>query len=729
MTWLLSLIFVAASVIPPTDAVSSALDDLIQGHSRQLQTVTITDATNDFVPSTESIFDHMVTMNGADNLSFHWNDISGSDDVIKGRLIHKSDSVEQAPSWLGFGVYHSNHDYTTIPAATDSFMKGSHAMIGMVTDQAVESAIPAKHYLLADQNAQAITETTDASVLSATILQHDSDDGTVITELTFSKKVIGSPSASTELRREGNNVFLWAVGPPGISTGVLGKHTIKGVMFLDFQNVRDQATGSTSTSTTTTTTSITGTTVETSNEGATSSTTNDPADIATSTQQISPSTQQDMRPNNAPVVSAQCTSTIFGEGPGIGKVPLTPTSTFSFQILTENKIQIALEHSSKHPVWLGVASSPNGYMVGSSAIIGSPGNDAQAISPPRRFSLMDQTSAGVQESPDPSLENASVESATTGDGQELCTLKFIKPLFGDVNEPNPILRADQGTTATFLYAVGEGRELAYHQHRGAFRVDLSQCGGSIAANGDAQGTSNTSKVWSNHTLFAVHGFLAALAWAFFTPFAITVAWFRTLVPASWIYIHVFANVFTVLLTVLAFALAVGGVAKQDSGDHFSKTHHWVGTVLLAVAAFQVTNGFLRPPVERKDPPPGAGPSTMHSSIPPQEIILGIFPVPRTPREAWHATHRMMGLAALAMGVYQMQSGLKLYSMRFQTTSIVNYYWMYVGIFVVSLIVLKLYVIREEDRARQGVLQAVSTTEPNPEDEQEAETVGMSHVMA
>lgn len=728
---LLAFLSVAtSSVITAKTAADYSLTttlDLMQRRrqSRNLQessvaTATfITDATTNFAASTESIFDHMVAMEGADNLFFHWNDIN-SEDILKGRLIHKADNLEQAPSWLALGVYYSNHDYTTLPSATDSFMNGSGAMIGTVSDEAIENAVPAKHYLLADQTAKSIIETVDASVLSSTILQHDSDDGTVITELTFTKKVVQSPSESTELRKEGTNVLLWAVGSPGAGTnnGVLGKHTFKGVLFVDFQKVRAQATGGSTISTTA------GTTIGATNEKT-------PATTAIN-HAIAPTTQ-DVRPNIAPVVSAQCEeSTLFGQGPGIGKVPLTPTSTFSFQLLNDNKIQMALEHSNKRPVWLGIASSPNGYMVGSSAVIGSSGGSdgTHAISPPRRYSLMEQTASGVQESHDALLEDASIDSVMTSDGQELITLKFTQPLSG---ETNPILRTGDGTVATFLYAVGEGVELGYHEHRGAFRIDLSQCGGNniIGVTGSSEGSSTRTKAWTNHGLFALHGFMAALAWAFFTPFAITVAWFRTLVPASWIYIHVFANVFTGLLTILAFAVAVIGVARQDGGDHFSKTHHWVGTLLMAIAAFQVTNGFLRPPVERKDPPPGAGNGMNggHSTLPPQQVLFGIFPVPRTPREAWHTTHRMMGLAALAMGMYQMQSGLKLYSMRFQTSSIVNYYWMYVGIFLISLVVLKLYVIREEDRARQGVLQAVSTSEPNPEDESEADTVGLRHTMA
>jgi hypothetical protein len=684
-----------------------------------------------------------------DNLSFHWNDVTGED--VTGRLIHKADSIEQAPTWLGFGVYHSNHNYTTLPTSDGPFMVGSSAMIGLV--ETAETATSASIYRLTGQMVDGIQPTTDPTVVSATIFQHDSDDGTVVTELTFTKKLSSSSGSTTtegNFRRDGVNVLLWAVGAPGGTLGVLNKHTFKGVLFLDFQKVQSEveavsggdggggdggggggggttgsvATPAIDTKTTAPTTTPTAATGNTDDSTATTTTTTTP-----------PQPQKlpvDNRPNIARIVSAECTSTILGDGPGVGKVALTPTSTFYFRLI-DDKIQLALEHTGKRRVWLGLASSPNGYMVGSSAIIGSPGDDEQAISPPKRYFLMDQDRSGVQEDPDPFFGSATIDSVQSSDGQQITTLKFTKYV-DDTNDPVPILRPDSGTTATFLYAVGEGRELAYHEHRGQFRIDLSQCGGAI--NASPSTTTATTAVWKNNGLFIAHGFFAALAWAFLTPLAMTVAWFRTLVPSSWIYIHVFGNVFTVILTVFAFSLAVGGVAKQDGSDHYSKTHHWVGTVLLAVAAFQVTNGFLRPPVERKDPPPTSGPRsgsvprTINNNIPPQEVFLGIFPIPRTPREAWHTIHRMTGLAALAMGMYQMQSGLKLYAIRFQTTSIVNYYWMYVGIFVVSLIAMKLYVIREEDKARRGVLQAVSTVEPGSyEDEPNVETVGVNHNMA
>jgi Eukaryotic cytochrome b561 len=649
--------------------------------------VEIVDATSAVVPSTEASFDHASIIN--DNLAFHWNDISG--EQFTGRLVHHADSIDQAPNWLGMGVYHSNHNYTELPI--DNFMVGSSAMVGLVSQAEAESA--ANFYRLGGKTVDSVLEEsmTSGGVMDAVIKQHDRDDGSVVTILTFTKAVTGEGSNISPLRKAGVNVFLWAVGTPGGTLGTLGWHSLRGVIYLDFQAVQLEVEAATGLGGVTTTAGHA--------EGT-------PA--AVTPPMTKP--ENDTRPNIAPLVSGQCSSTVLGGGEGVGQVALTPTSTFHYHLVGGNKIRLALEHTSSREVWLGLASSTRGYMVGSSAVIGSPGADGQAINPPKSYSLMDQDSSGLHESSVVTLEDATVVSVENSSGEVVTTLQFTKSL-DDPNDAVAIVAG--GGATTFLYAVGESRALAYHQHRGHFRIDLTQCGQNITATSDGDTSTPPTVVWTTHGLFAMHGFFAAIAWALLSPFAVTVAWFRTLVPSSWIYIHVFSHCFSFLLTVVAFFLAVGGVARQDGADHYTKTHHWTGTLLLCVSAFQVMNGFLRPPVERKDPT---------RNLSPQEIFLGILPIPRTPREAWHSIHRISGLAAIAIGVYQLQSGLTLYAQRFQTTSMVSYYWMYVGIFVISLVVLKLYVIREEDKARQGVLQAVSTSEPSTtEDEPQAETVG------
>jgi hypothetical protein len=370
--------------------------------------------------------------------------------------------------------------------------------------------------------------------------------------------------------------------------------------------------------------------------------------------------------------------------------------------------------------WLGVAASTNGYMIGSSAVIGVPGNDNLAR-PPKHYTLKDQDLAGLMEDESVTLLDATIVSTASPDDPSTYTtiLKYTKVL-EDPNDPVPITA---GLT-TFLYAVGISRELAYHEHRGSFRLNLEDCGGSISGLG-----TNGDDAWTNHGTFAAHGFFAVLAFGLASPFAVTVAWFRTLVPASWIYIHVFANVFSFLATMIAFFVAVAGISKQEGAAHFHKGHHWVGLMLFFVAIFQVINGFLRPPVPRKDANPNAhathaththANNTTHT---PNDTFLGVIPIPRTPREAWQLMHRVAGLAAIVMGIYQIQSGLGLYAERFQTNSMVKYYWIYVALFFLSLVGLKFWVLLEEDKARRGVMQAVSTTEPTIEEEPKLATIG------
>jgi hypothetical protein len=616
----------------------------------------ITDGTANFFPSTESTYDHMVDL-GEDNLSFHWNDLRG--DHFSGRLIHKADSMNQAPNWIAFGVYHSNHNYTVLPIS--NFMVGSTAIIGLATSS--ETSSPVKHYHLGGKMVDAVKPVDDdLTYTNAGILQHDSDDGTVVTDLAFTKALAESSNPQGTLRREGTNIFLWAIGPPGGTPGVLGKHSQKGVLYLDLAAVQQE---------------IEGDTTPVGGDGSTSSSS---------------------KVNTAPVIRGQCGSTLL-PGADSGQVALTQTTTFHWKLLSTKTIQIALEYTGRE-AWLGVATSINGHMLGSSAVIGVPGTDGLGMTPTHHL-LQDQSVAGVTKDPTVVLEGASISSKAHDDDPSVftTTMKFTKQL-NDPNDPIPIT----GGLTTFLYAIGASREMAYHEHREAFRLNLEECGGSVTAlSGD---------IWTNHGTFAAHGFFAVIAWALASPFAVTVAWFRTLVPASWIYIHVFANSLTFVATLTTFFIAIVGVAKQDGADHFSKTHHWVGLVLFFLSCFQVINGFLRPPVERKE-------SQVATVQQPNDTFLGIIPIPRTPRETWIFIHRASGLAAIAMGIYQCQSGLGLYAERFQTDSVVKYYWIYVGIFFVSLIGLKAWVILEEDKARQGIVQAISTSEPMGNEEEAA----------
>jgi Eukaryotic cytochrome b561 len=202
----------------------------------------------------------------------------------------------------------------------------------------------------------------------------------------------------------------------------------------------------------------------------------------------------------------------------------------------------------------------------------------------------------------------------------------------------------------------------------------------------------SSATKSKQGAFAAHGTLAVLAWGVATPFAMTVAWFRTLVPSSWIYIHVFSNVISFVFTVVAVIVAITAQSGQTSPSHFSHPHHIVGVALLVLMTFQIMNGFMRPPVEKKDP---------YSA---RQFVEGknFFEIPRSPRGLWMLIHRLSGVAMLGMGMYQISSGLTLFADDFDVTSIAPWFWLYAGFFAFFLIALRVWILMEEQKARHGM---------------------------
>jgi hypothetical protein len=600
-----------------------------------------------------------------DNLWFHWNDVVA--DSFQGRLIHTADSEHQAPSWLGFGVYHNNQNYTALPKASDSFMTGSTCIIGMVT--APEEATLAQQYRLTSQSAEGISVVLDddTSYSHANVVRHDRNDGKVITYLSFAKNLQGADIMSGNLRREGVNVFIWAVGPPeGSNGGGFGKHSMKGVIFLDLDVVQES--------------------------------------IKRPSEPVYTAGDSDEAGKTAPTIRGQCGSSLL-DGNDAGYVALKENLEFHWKLVGRGtKLQVALSYTGDD-AWLGVAISPKGRMVGSSAVIGAVDGDDVAGFPPTHYNLTGYDISGVTADASVLLEYAGITSSpSSSDSSKVTTvLQFTRHL-----KAIPI--ADG--RITFLYAVGASRELAYHEHRGAFQLNLEDCGGNIVDAG----------TWTRAGIFAAHGYFATVAWALATPTAVSVAWFRTLVPGSWIYIHVFGNVFTFLATLVSFILVVIGVSMEDSADHFSKRHHWVGLILFLLATFQVMNGFWRPRAQRKD---NIRLETPHASI------LGSLPISRTPREKWQLVHRLSGMTAIPLGIYQIHSGLGLYSLQFHTTSMVRWFWLYVGACVLGLMGLRIWLLIDGDKARHGLMQAVSTTDRDEgmDDDAERETEMPSQAIA
>lgn len=580
--------------------------------------IAVTDATAGFIKSTESEYDHEVTLIQGE-LTFHWNDADGN--TLDCRLIHNAKSLAEAPSWLGVGFYNTFDNSADITPTTD-LMVGSDAVIGLVANSNVQK------YALAGQTVaeeNGVHPSEHQTLNSASIKQHDSDDGSVSTLLTFTKELEESNTEEVRLRHSGKNVFLWAVGAPGESA--LAIHKKKGAFTLDLEAVEKAAER--------------GETGSGGSGGSGGASTSDGDQYYSS------------------IVDGKCGSSLEDYD---NQFDITSSISFHWKVEGDT-VKGAVQYVGE--AWVGFGVSDDGKMVGSEAIIGKPADETAT-----KYVLNDRAAMGV----DPVKDTTSLKASSIKQEGGVTTLTFENTL--DVSSDTHMIKSTG--LNNFIYSVGASNEFAYHEHRGSFAIDLATCDGGATK--------------SHMGAFAAHGTIATLAWAIASPFAVTVAWFRTLVPSSWIYIHVFSNVCTFFFTLIAVIVAISAMSVQKNSSHFNHPHHWVGLVLLVGVTFQVMNGFLRPPVEKRDPY-----ATSHYDMDP-----GWLKLPRSPREVWYFSHRVTGISMLGMGIYQIQSGLNLFAENYNVSSIAPWYWGYVGLFAFCLISLKFWIMYEEFKARRGM---------------------------
>eukprot|EP00562_Extubocellulus_spinifer_P002443 CAMPEP_0178472190 /NCGR_PEP_ID=MMETSP0696-20121128/1441_1 /TAXON_ID=265572 /ORGANISM="Extubocellulus spinifer, Strain CCMP396" /LENGTH=724 /DNA_ID=CAMNT_0020099369 /DNA_START=190 /DNA_END=2364 /DNA_ORIENTATION=- len=655
------------------------------------------DASSSFQSSTESEFDHMFVLSGSDSaptapkLTFHWNDPVRN--TFKGRLIHRAPKAESDSGWLGFAAYDT--PFKGVPTADMDLMVGSQAIIGQVATNSVS-----KYVLAGKREGPGGVERMEESFQSliptgTSIHQFTGDDGHVTTILTFEKLLMENDSAEIMIETKGKNTFLYAAGPPAEAGGGLGFHVLRGGFTLDFQEIMDQVAVKTG-GTTTATTSTANEPVPAPAPETTATTTGEAPKEASVAQE--PATTTTTSENGASTVDASSTTTTTT--PAVGAPPsdvpsaCTPedpsylhTETLTnglkmhyklnnlFSDTAASSVSVKLEYSGL--AWLGFGFSTDGKMIDSEAVIGRPDLAAADEEKPLKYNLKGKGTTAVI--PMEEARQTLTDALITQDGTNT-VMTFTKIL-----EEEGEHTIDPAVPIHFIYAIGDGNTLAYHAKKGTIQLNLSTCltgAGAKTAGGTGQN--------SNRTMWAAHGILATLALALATPLAVTTAWFRTLVPSSWIYIHVFANVSSFFMILLSFILAVMAMSMSKNPAHFSDPHHIAGLAILMLVTFQVMNGFLRPPVEKRDP------YAMESKI------AGIITIPGTARELWKILHHCAGLVVLGVGFWQLKTGMDLYAADFTVGSWKPYFYAYLAIFGTVIVLLKLWMIWEERKARMGL---------------------------
>jgi len=300
--------------------------------------------------------------------------------------------------------------------------------------------------------------------------------------------------------------------------------------------------------------------------------------------------------------------------------------------------------------WVGFGLSSNGKMVGSPAephiaALCLPGEPAVS-----KYLL----GAYAVPTEMPEESQTLIDTSVTQEGG-VTVCEFTKLLVEEGELP-----IDPNGVNSFIWAVGNTNELAYHRSRGQVDIPLEQCTPSGVSEfnpvfGPSSGTFDS--YWK------AHGIMMAIAWGFFAPVAIASALARSVIPGegTWFKIHQACNTLCCILTIAAFGVAVAAY-NQAGTPHFNGTHQRVGLSIFIIVLFQVAGGALRPHLPEaakadpaKDVEEAAEEADANETPPSEEKSKK--------RTAWELGHRLIGAALLGMGMYNGYSGPLLYAAR------------------------------------------------------------------
>jgi hypothetical protein len=612
--------------------------------------VSVIDGSIQATLSTDPKFDYQVILE--QEVTFRWEMPDEEAGIFTGRLEHTTKFIEAAPAWLGFGFPNPSDTSTWM------LMQNTFAIMGLLPSEKVE-----KYSLGMNNNhtqgfVQALPLEQQTLKASKMMQVHDPDTGVYTTSLTFAKLLVEEVNPSEpQVWLRGGNRFLWAVGNALTATPTMGMHRDFGALTVDFSKVAQRiAEGS-----------------ETTTQSVPQSSSN--SDLAGT-----------VNPYPAPIIVGQCYSDIFESN---GKsIQLTPDLTMHWTLNNDvseeyaefgevPSVTIVLQYNGVAWLGFGFQSSQQAHHPGSTAVIGFP---LTKEIPQLKWNITMLSAEDTFPMPDQTLIEAyiNVEEGSPG----LTTLRFTKALKDGMKE---VAIKPKGLNY-FSFAVGAGDEMGYHRHREAFQMDLDECVDFPPEYDNAQ-DGNTQSNTAKGALTA-HAVMAAIAWGFSMPLAVGMAWFRQLIPTTWIYIHVSFNLLTFVLTLLAVIVGVAAVSSRNTSQHFSKPHHILGVILFVAYTFQVGNGFLRPPVARKE-----------DGSPVERKPLSLKK-PESPREWWHMIHRATGIIMLIGGIFQIASGMQLFDENFESgRDNFFWYWTYVSLFALAMIALRIWLIMQNRRAR------------------------------
>lgn len=336
-------------------------------------------------------------------------------------------------------------------------------------------------------------------------------------------------------------------------------------------------------------------------------------------------------------------------------------------------------------VWLGIGVNPDGEMIGGEAVIGQPNADISTVNP-GKYILSTESSSGVLLM-DPSSQTLINGSITQDRNAGTTTLMYTKIM----EEPNEHIINPAGQT-TFIWAAGTNSDYpSYHgSGMGTFVLDLSTNSTSEVVIHPQRHHHDEEEEEHEHSstnimkIFAVHGFMAIVAWAFLTPLAVGAAFLRSyLSSALWWKLHMYLNSITFVITLALFLLAV---RTNEWEERFEEPHFITGWILMGLVTVQVMLGILRPPVEPTTTDELLKPYSLRDSTSRIWIALRDGSL----RALWEVCHKLLGFSILGLAIWQMHSGLTLWKEHYQRENYLTFYWTWIGLVFSSMLILKVW---------------------------------------
>jgi len=384
-----------------------------------------------------------------------------------------------------------------------------------------------------------------------------------------------------------------------------------------------------------------------------------------------------------------------------------------------NETMLTVEIRTSREAWLGFGVNPNGLMLDSDAVIGSP---SEGVAKYRLENVKGVNGVKILDDERQTLSNTSFTQDENGS-----LMTFTKLL----DDGTDMTISSDGKTV-FIYAVGASNSLQRgHIERGSVALQLKPCSNSSSIIGD--NTFGATETYMTH--FQAHGLIAVLTFGIIMPLAILTPTLRFRLNRKiqnkelWVIIHMGLNITSYILFVILFGLAVYAKTSIQS-QHFQHNHEIIGLLMFIVMTLQLLAGILRPHskkslnAESQAIVPSStntemnyevsiieastnnhvevGFSTEHINITQEESIE-----PATPsksririRELWEISHAMFGILLAVLSAYQIRTGIDLYNNLYKMESYSKYIIVYsVWAFCLMSIVLLILFNRLRSKCR------------------------------